>query len=119
MRLKDVNNLTEDQGRNWSRFIQQQKSLSDFLKSLSDWDGLVDDVVGIVGKWTDKDFEDFKKCIAIEKKGIFSGEANAIRFSAVQMPYLLFKATIISLEFKCPWGLAVLRLREHDPKVTP
>ena len=116
MKLRDVHHLTDDQGALWSKFIHAENSLQGFKELLEDWDGLVDDVCEIVDKWTPKDFNEFRKCIALEKKGVFTGEENARRFAAVMMPSLLFKASMVADQFKVPWGLACLRLVECDPE---
>lgn len=112
MKLSQVSNLTEDQGRPYVKMLDSVKSLDDLRAALMEWDGLVDDAQEIVSKWTEEDFADFKKARAKERRGIFSGEENAKRFTIVMMPELMFKASMISEKFKAPWGLAVLRILE-------
>lgn len=116
MKLIDVNNLTEDQGREWAKFIWNQTSLESFKAEIGQWKGLVDDVVKVIDKWTLKDFKDFKKCLALERRGVFSGEKNAARFASVMIPELMFKASVLAQEVKVPWGLAINRLVEVGKK---
>lgn len=116
MKLIDVRYLTEDPGKEWSNFLNQQTDLESFKENLEEWQGLVDDVENTIEKWTPQDFDDFKKSLKLERKGIFMGEKNALRFCVVMMPELMFKATVLAQQFVAPWGTAVIRLVEHDEK---
>lgn len=110
MRIEQITNITEDQGPAYSKMLDDSKTLDELKSNLSLWAGLCNDAIGIVANWSEKDFKEFKRCLAIERSGKYSGDSNARRFAVVTMPEMMFRASILSLEYKVPWGLAVNRL---------
>jgi len=83
------------------------------LRSVTaDWRELADDALECANNMTAEDFELFRKGLKKERKGVFAGEKWSERFADILMPALMFKVSITASEYKVPWGLAYLRLKE-------
>jgi hypothetical protein len=114
--IKEVGYLTGSPARAYAIGLRRARSLKELQAYLSKWEGLVDDALGVVKKWRSSDFKEWLKVCDEETRGNYTGDANADKYGAVLMPELMFKADVLAIEFNCPWGTAVMRLRNKEPK---
>jgi hypothetical protein len=76
------------------------------------WKAFASDAWVIVEAMSEADFVAFRKALKLERRGKFMGEKAADKFSAIIMPELMFRVSIIADQFKAPWGCAFIRLKD-------
>lgn len=57
-------------------------------------------------------FDHFRVGLKAERRGKFSGEAWMKEFGAILLPAMLIRVGEVAIQFKVPFGLAFIRLRE-------
>ena len=60
----------------------------------------------------DMDWAEWTRGLKSERKGKYAGDEWAERYGAILMPEVMFKVSIVAEQFKVPWGLAYIRLRD-------
>lgn len=116
LKLVEVGYLTESPSRAYAIGLRRARSLEELLEYLAKWEGLVDDAIGCVKKWSPSDFKKWLKVCDEETRGNYTGDENADKYGMVLMPELMFKADILATEFHCPWGTAIIRLKSMGIK---
>jgi hypothetical protein len=116
MRLSEVGYRTENPSKDYSKGLSSANTLPKLISFLSEWEGLADDALTVAKGMSKEDFKTFRRCLKIERSGKFSGEAHAAIVGILMMPDLLIRPSVISLEYKVPWGMALIRLREFEKK---
>ena len=114
--IKEVGYLTKSPSRDYAIGLRRARSLEKLLEYLSEWEGLADDALGAVKKWSPSDFREWLKVCDEETRGNYTGDENADKYGMVLMPELMFKADILATEFHCPWGTAIIRLKSMGIK---
>lgn len=75
------------------------------------------DAVEIVHRMTPADFKEFRAGLKKERRDVFAGEPWAKRFAAVLMPEPMFTIALIADEYKVPFVIAHLRIKEVRPEL--
>ena len=99
----------ESKDEDYTKELSKASTLELLKAHLEKWEPLAWDAKDIVSNFLDGDFKKFRKSLASEKSGKFSGDENA---AIIMMPETLFKTSLVASQFKCPWGLAFNRLKE-------
>lgn len=119
MKIDNINYLTEDPAPQYAADLHWCLSAKELFEKLeADWSELASDAIEIVKGMSDEDFVVFRAGLKKERKGEFAGEKYTEKYSSVLMPEIMFKASMMAIQYKAPWGLAFIRLQEHE-KVKP
>ena len=97
-------------GKDYGEEIGKIKTLTELIDLTDDYEIVVGEATDLVKKWRVNDFQDFIKCRNIERRGKFSGEANAERFGPVLMPEPMITVSRMAFMYKVCWGLIFRRL---------
>ena len=115
----DINDF---EGYNYSYFLDQVRSLEDFITGLADLSPLADDALDIAEVMSGADFLEFKICLAHERgqaaMGNFGFSRMPARFLPLLVPRLFIKGAHLAATFGVPLGAAVIRIltAEDDPE---
>jgi hypothetical protein len=60
----------------------------------------------------EKSWLEFREGLAKERKSRFAGEEWMKRFADILLPTTMFKVSVVAEQFKVPWGMAYIRLKE-------
>ncbi|GEM_PF-2770337 len=107
MSLK-INNLSECD-TDYAKGLQAASTLDLLTKHVDEFYPVAWDAFDIVFNFGKAEFKKFRKSLESENKGVYSGDETA---AIIMMPEILFKVSIVAEEFKAPWGMTFLRLRE-------
>jgi len=105
---------------NTSEFDEQYVKELDSVKTLDDlkthakkWKNICPDAFDCINKIDNPaDFQEFQWGVKKERSGEFAGEEWAKKYSDITMPADMFRASMIAEEYKVPWGLAYIRMKE-------
>ena len=112
MNLSEVGLLTENPSKEYSGGLAGADTREKLVAYLWGWEGLVDDALAVARSMSERDFEEWRECLGLEREGKFSGIVSAEKFGPILFPELMIRAGIAEIEFGVPWGTAVLRLCE-------
>jgi len=87
---------------------------SQLLDVCEKWKGTFPDIEKPIKEMRKAGFREWRKGLEQERKGIFAGLTHAERYSAILMPELAIKATMLAEDYGVPWGAAYIRLREES-----
>jgi hypothetical protein len=59
------------------------------------------------------DYKEYRHGALLESRGKYAGDIWAARFSAVLLPELLMRVSMIAIKYCCPFGTAWIRLKEE------
>jgi hypothetical protein len=79
---------------------------------VSEYRLIADDAFQQVKPMNGYDFDRFRRGLLSERRGKFAGMAGMNRFGAIPMPEIMMRVHMIADQFKVPWGLAYIRLRD-------
>jgi len=96
----------------WSKMLSAVTSLDELQRLGAGWRAYCADAVGQISKMNADDFDDFQAALRKERRGTFCGEAAMNKFGCIIMPEFLMKVSMVADQFKVPWGLAFIRLKE-------
>ena len=106
MKAGDINHLTEDPAPQYADDLHWCLSAKELLEKLdADWSELAPDALEIVKEMGAEDFKVFREGLKKERKGEFAGEEFSDKYSNVLMPEIMFKTSMIAIQYKVPWGL--------------
>ena len=97
--------------RDYAVSLKKAQTLKALRKHAEDWKFLARDAYEVIAT-PDFDFAEFQRGRKLENQDTFAGEEWAVKFGAVLIPELLFRVSIVAMEFGAPWGCAYIRLRE-------
>jgi hypothetical protein len=112
-----VGYLTTEQ--DWNAILDQSKDLATLRAKVAEWQPYVDDAARVIEGMAEADFPLWRKGLAKERRGRFSGPAWADRFMALLMPESLMNGSVVARHFNVPLGCALIRLRECTVTVEP
>lgn len=101
----------------YSAFLTKCTTLEQLRAHVLAYEDLALDAVDIVHKMTTADFKEFVRGLKMERRGKFAGEEWAKRFIAVLMPEPMFTISAIADEYKVPFAVACIRLKEVQPEL--
>lgn len=81
------------------------------------YEALALDAVPVVQAMTAADFKVWQAGLKKERRGVFAGEEFARRFGAVLMPQPMMTVAMVADEYKVPFNVALMRLREVRPEL--
>lgn len=97
--------------KDYVKALKKVHTLNDLKSFMLEYDDLVADAKQIVDKMNEKEFQKFIKNRNKENKGIFS---NSETTSVIMMPEKMFKISAMATQYKVPFGLVYIRLKEHN-----
>jgi hypothetical protein len=106
--------LTEDPAKDYAAMLDAAVDADDLRAKLKGWRKLAPDAIAAARKMDARDFAEFKRGLQSERGGVFAGEEWADRFMDILLPSRMLRASMLANDFKVPWGLAWLRLKELD-----
>jgi hypothetical protein len=117
MKLSEVTYLTENVVSKYQKGIDKAKTLKDLIAFISEWEGLADDSLVVAKSMTPAQFRVFKKCVAMERAGKYSGIKNSDIVGPILMPEVMLRASMAEQKYGVPFGTAVIRLMEAKEKI--
>lgn len=96
----------------WTKMLGAVTTLAELRLLATGWSAYCPDVVDAVSKMNENAFDDFQAALKKERRGTFCGEAAMEKFGCIIMPGFLMKVSMVADQFKVPWGLAFIRLKE-------
>lgn len=112
--MSGVGYLTTEQ--DWNDILDQSKDLASLRGKIAQWQPYVDDAAQVIEGMTEADFLVWRKGLAKERRGRFSGVQFAERFGTLLMPASLMKGSMVAMHFGVPLGCALIRIRETAMK---
>lgn len=109
--MTPVTSISE-QPKDYAEALSGAATLEALLKVVEAWQEVASDALIVVKGMTPADFKEWRRGLAMERKGQFAGMDFQEKYAAVTMPERMFKVSIMALEYKVPWGLMYLRLKE-------
>lgn len=97
----------------YSTELGKIKTLHKLREFIDHWWALCNDAYNIVQGMNAATWKEFKTGWALEKKHEYAGDVWAEKYSAVIMPEILFRVSVVSANFHVPWGTAFIRLKEE------
>src|SRR5258707_7306787 len=99
----------------YTQRLTECATLTELRELVTLYSDLAIDAERIVAMMNEDDFKEFKRGLKSERKGRFAGEAWAKRFSAVLMPLPMIRISQIAEEYKVPFFVALMRVKELRP----
>lgn len=93
--------------------VTEAETLTELRLAIAPYAHFAQDAIEVVNAMDESGFETFRKCVAMERKGKYSGDENAPVVSVILMPEVFFHVTMLAVQFKVPWGMAFIRMKEH------
>ena len=106
----EITYTTDDPAALYVEAIDSCVTLDDLKQTLSEWETLAPDAAKAVASMTETEFPAFVAGLKKERRGEFSGEEWISKWGMILMPEKMFKATMTSMRYGAPWGLAWIRL---------
>ena len=97
----------------YNQAVTEAKTLEDLRAALQPYQHFAQDAIKVAEKLNEASFKVFRKCVAMERRGKYSGDENAPVVSVILMPEVFFHVSMLAAQFKAPWGVAFIRMREH------
>lgn len=94
--------------------IDAASNLSELIDELARWPVLAADALE-AAQAKDFDWDEWRTCLEMERKGKFAGETLAKRYGAIIMPAATIEPMMVAAKFHVPFGLAYLRPWETKP----
>lgn len=101
-----------DPSKAYTDDLTKAKSLTELQVVGKKWESVASDALMRIREMSQEDFETFRHGLARERRGHFAGEEFSERFANIMMPDILFAASMKAIEFKAPWGLCYIRMRD-------
>lgn len=96
----------------YNQGITDAGSVDELRAFLKGWPTLAPDAIATADEMNESEWPEWRRGLAMEQKRKFAGEDWASRFMVILMPARMLRATVVSENFKVPWGLAWMRLKE-------
>lgn len=109
--MKPITYISQ-QDADYAKALHEADTLSKLRAMMEEWKELAADAAEIVAAMSEEDFMAWRKGAAKERRGQFAGEEFAEKYGCLSMPKVLFLVSYRAAEFKVPWGLMYLRLKE-------
>lgn len=110
---KQVSYLTEDPAKEYSKAISATKTVEQLVNAIIPFIEIADDALEIAKSLSKADYIEFMKGLKKERRGEFAGEKFADKYASLIMPEKMFIASIVSDQYKIPWGLAAIRCEQN------
>ena len=111
--MKPITYMSEHP-REWADAVTEADTLPKLVALCEDWKELAPDALRVASSMKQSEFNEFRSGLKMERRGKFAGEVFAEKYSDITMPAIIFKVSMFALDYKVPWGLAYIRLKETD-----
>lgn len=102
-----------EQPRDYAEGLSRCQTLEHLTDFLTDWRSLCWDAYEIVMEMDLQAFKEWRKGLAMERRGKFAGEDFALKYGAVLMPETLIKVSMVATQCGAPWGCAYKRMEDE------
>ena len=106
-----------EQPKDYAEALDDSDSLPALCAFLAEWKELAADAERVALTMSEEDFKEFRRGLKKERRGSFAGEKWNEKYGAILMPEVMFKISIRACDYKVPFGLMYLRLKETG--ITP
>lgn len=103
---------TSETAKDYTDGLTKAKTLPQLQEHVETYLRVANDAYQVTKGMTKPEFIEWRSGLAKERKGEFAGEPFALKYGAVLMPEILMRVSMVADEYKVPWGLAYIRLRE-------
>lgn len=100
-----------EQPKDYAQSVSEADTLEKLLEVLTNYQTIAHDAITAAPKNLDE-FDDFRTGLEKERRGAFAGEGWATRYSNILLPDILFRVSMVAVQYKVPWGCAFIRLQE-------
>ena len=115
--LKKISYQDCEVNKRYSEDIDSCDTLEKLKMKIGYWKPLALDAFELVSKMDQKEFTEFRKALAKERKGIFSDNENCM---VILIPMPMFRVSTVAIHFHVPFGCALHRLIDlGEIKVNP
>ena len=111
--------MLDDFSREYSVALRDCSTLTQLRALVVEWRPFARDAYAVVwhggpdgGGINPAQFEEFRRGLAKESKGKYAGDEWNDKWSVVVMPEIMFRAAVVAVQFKAPWGVAFNRLKD-------
>jgi hypothetical protein len=101
--------------RDYTKALTTCDTLDDLRALVTAYEPIAIDAPSVVATMTAEDFAEWRRGLKIERRGKFAGEAFAKKFGAILMPMPMMRISMIADEYKAPFGVTWMRLKELRP----
>lgn len=101
----------------YSAMLPKCSTLEQLRAHVLAYEELALDAAEIVHAMTVADFKVWQAGLKKERRGVFAGEDFAKKYGAVLMPEPMFTVAMVAAEYKVPFVVALIRLKEVQPKL--
>ena len=101
-----------DQPGDYAKALRSADTLEALRAVTEAWRELAEDAAKVAQAMTEEDFQAWCKGYAKEQLGEFAGVAFAKKYGDLMLPTKMFKVSVMAVNYKVPWGLMYLRLKE-------
>ena len=107
---------TSEPVKEYSKSVSLALSKEHLLLAITPYRRVANDAYKLAKRLDDETFKLIRKGIQMERKGQWCGdklgEELAEKVATILMPEVMFKCSMVALQFKAPWGCAFIRLKE-------
>lgn len=101
-----------DQPGDYAKALREAHTLAALRAVTTSWKELAEDADKVAQAMTEDSFQEWRNGYAKEQRGKFAGEEFAKKYGDLMLPAKMFKIAMMAVEYKVPWGLMYLRLKE-------
>ena len=107
--LNEISYVDCDVEKRYQKDIDKCDTLEKLKSIMKEWKPLALDAFELVNKMDNKKFNKFRKSLALERKGKYAEDEDAI---IILLPNPMFKVSTVSMRFNVPFGCALHRLMD-------
>lgn len=100
------------EAKDYNRMIDDAKTVDDLISGLEKLSPFADDALKVAKTMTLEDFEKYREWLKLERKGIFGGIENVIKYGAILIPVLFIDAHFLQEQCHAPLGTCLIRMLE-------
>lgn len=97
----------------YNQAVTDADTLDKLRTALEPYKHFAQDAIKVAAELDEASFANFRKCVEMERSGKYSGDENAPVVSVILMPEVFFCVSMLAAQFKVPWGVAFIQMREH------
>lgn len=94
----------------YSTMLDGAKTLEQLQEGMLRYQAFAHDACEIVASMSEGKFGQFRRAMAKERKGKYSGDGTADWVSVILMPEAMFRISLVASRFGAPWGVAFLQM---------
>jgi len=112
--MKVISNISE-QDKDYSDALRKMRNFTELLGLVHDYRAIAEDALKAVEAGRaepDVFWHEFNEGHAKEMRGEYAGDEWSEKFGMIAMPEIMFRVSMIAVEYGVPWGLAFTRLKD-------